>query len=164
MDLRDRLTSVGAELLVRTLDRGLGVPTPQPEEGVTYAEKIRSEDRMLSAEMTSEQFMRVVRIGGAWTEFRGKRLKIAAARRPAPSEDGSGRATEVGEPAALAPDSSQSVETEPVEAPGVFVRGTAIRTVDGLVELLFVQPEGKAAMSAADWAHGAHPSGDRIDT
>ena len=42
--LHDRLAAVGAELLVRTLlhiEDGTAVETPQPQDGVTYAKKIR---------------------------------------------------------------------------------------------------------------------------
>jgi methionyl-tRNA formyltransferase len=158
-ELRSRLTTVGAELLVRTLDEGLGEPIPQSDEGVTYAEKIRTEDRMLRSEMTTEQFLRVVRIGGAWTEFRDKRLNIGAATsadQPSADQPGADQpgaaagADQPGQPGQL--------------APGVFIGDTLLGTADGAVELVKVQPEGKAEMSALDWARGARPSGERIGT
>ncbi|MGB3410927.1 MAG: methionyl-tRNA formyltransferase [Microthrixaceae bacterium] len=154
-ELRSRLTTVGAELLVRTLGEGLGEPTPQSDEGVTYAEKIRSEDRMLRPEMTTEQFLRVVRIGGAWTKFRGKRLKIGAATGADPA------ATTGADPAVTT--SADPTATTSAD-PAVFIADTLLRTADGAVELVEVQPEGKAAMSALDWARGARPSGERIGT
>ncbi|HTO01009.1 MAG TPA: methionyl-tRNA formyltransferase [Microthrixaceae bacterium] len=163
VELRDRLTTVGSALLVRTLDRGLGEPAPQSDEGVTYAEKIRPEDRMISAAMTTEQFLRIVRIGGAWTEFRGKRLKIAAARTPEAGGVSNGPSS-VPIDSSAAQNADPSVQVRPDASPGEFIDGAVVKTLDGFVELLLVQPEGKPVMSAADWARGAHPSGDRIDT
>lgn len=160
-ELRSRLTTVGAELLVRTLGERLGEPTPQSNEGVTYAEKIRTEDRMLRSEMTTEQFLRVVRIGGAWTEFRGKRLKVGAAA----SADRSGDAVSPG--VAVPPGQSpqpESADRPAKPAPGVFIGDTLVGTADGAVELEKVQPEGKEEMAALDWARGARPSGERIGT
>ena len=49
-ELHDRLMVLGADLMVRALAAlsrgGLGF-TPQPEEGVTYAHKIRNEDALI---------------------------------------------------------------------------------------------------------------------
>ena len=45
--LEERLSHIGAELLVETLPVYLAgelAPQPQPEEGVTYAEQLRKED------------------------------------------------------------------------------------------------------------------------
>lgn len=137
VELRSRLAAIGADLLVRTLGEGLGEPVPQSDLGITYAEKIRPEDRMLRSEMTADQFLRVVRLGGAWTTFREKRLKIGAAQR---------------------------LDSDSDLAPGIFINDTAIATAEGDIELLMVQPEGKAEMSAVDWARGARPSGERIGT
>jgi methionyl-tRNA formyltransferase len=134
-ELRAELVRVGTDLLVRTLERGLGVASPQPADGVTYAEKLRTEDRRLDWERPAEELHRVVRVGGAWTTFRGKRLKVVAA--------------------ALAPDA-------PGGAPGALVSGTLVRCGVGALELLEVQPEGKAPMAAVDWANGAHPAGEHL--
>ncbi len=149
-ELRERLTLLGAELLVRTLAVGLGAATPQDDSAATYAEKIRSVDRMITSALTAEQFLRVVRIGGAWTEFRGKRLKILQARRADAPTD-------------LETATSEAVARR-VVVPGSFIGDNLLATGDGVVELLRVQPEGKAAMAALDWARGARPAGERIDT
>lgn len=159
LQLRQRLTAIGAELLVTTLAKGLGEATPQADDGVVYAEKIHPADRMLDPMMTVETLLRIVRIGGAWTQFRAKRLKVIEAR-PAelPSPDGSPLATEAahGAPAA------SSLSSTPL--PGTFLSDTVLAAGDGAIELVLVQPEGKAAMAARDWARGARPSGDRIGT
>jgi methionyl-tRNA formyltransferase len=40
-----------------------------------------------------------------------------------------------------------------------------VATGSGRLRLLTVQPEGKAAMPAAAWLHGAHPGpGERLGT
>ena len=134
-ELRAELVQAGTDLLVRTLARGLGVASQQPSEGVTYAEKLGAEDRRLDWERPAEQLHRVVRVGGAWTTFRGKRLKVGAAR--------------------LAPDA-------PEGAPGTLVAGTLVRCGVGALELVEVQPEGKAPMAAGAWANGARPTGEQL--
>ena len=73
--LRDRLIEAGCELLVSTLDNGLGEPTPQEGE-IVWAEKIIPREREIEWELEAEKIDRLVRIGGAWTTFAGKRFKI----------------------------------------------------------------------------------------
>ena len=73
--LRDRLVEAGCELLVSTLDNGLGEPTPQEGE-IVWAEKIIPREREIEWELEAEKIDRLVRIGGAWTTFAGKRFKI----------------------------------------------------------------------------------------
>lgn len=78
-ELRARLVTVGSELLVRELATGLGTPTPQSGE-VSIAKKLSSEDLRIDWSASVEQIHRLIRIGGAWTTFRGSRIKIHAAR------------------------------------------------------------------------------------
>jgi methionyl-tRNA formyltransferase len=78
-ELRARLVTVGSELLVRELAAGLGDPTPQSGE-VSVAKKLSSEDLRIDWSASVEQIHRLIRIGGAWTTFRGARIKIHAAR------------------------------------------------------------------------------------
>jgi methionyl-tRNA formyltransferase len=78
-ELRARLTEEGTELLVELLRKGL--PRPRPQRGeATYAEKIESEELELNWSQPPERLERVVRVGGAWTTFRGRRLKIHRAQ------------------------------------------------------------------------------------
>jgi methionyl-tRNA formyltransferase len=83
--LRARLTDLGTDLLRRLLrnasdgeaSEGPGLPEPRPQEGEpTYAEKLSPEELRLDWSQPPEQLERVVRVGGAWTTFRGKRLKV----------------------------------------------------------------------------------------
>jgi len=78
-ELRARLTELGTNLLLELLARTeeAGLPEPRPQEGEpTYAEKLSPEELRLDWSQPPEQLERVVRVGGAWTTFRGKRLKV----------------------------------------------------------------------------------------
>ncbi len=78
-ELRAELVEVGSRLLVDTLDGGLGEPAPQI--GVaTYAAKLDAAERRIDWSRTGVEIHRLIRIGGAWTTFRGARIKIHAAR------------------------------------------------------------------------------------
>jgi methionyl-tRNA formyltransferase len=77
-ELRAALVEAGTTLLVDTLRRGLDAPTPQEGEPV-YAAKVEPDDLRLDWSRPAEELARVVRVGGAWTTFRGRRLKILEA-------------------------------------------------------------------------------------
>jgi methionyl-tRNA formyltransferase len=82
-ELRAELVDVGTSLLVETLARPLGewVDDPEPQTGeVTYASKFTSADFEIDWSMPASEIHRLIRVGGAWTTFRGKRLKINEAR------------------------------------------------------------------------------------
>ncbi len=123
-ELRERLVAIGSRLLVDTLARGLDDPRPQSGEP-TYAEKISPEELELDWRLPAEQLHRVVRIGRAWTTFRGRRLLVLRAR-------------------------SVGARLEPG-----LIDGVTVGTGSGALELVEVQPEGKQAQAAADWARGA---------
>lgn len=140
--LREELVRVGTDLLVDSLREGLGDCSAQPVEGVTYAAKLTAEDLRLDWSASVAEALRVVRVGGAWTSWRGERLKVHDAVPVVPSGSDGGSAV-----------------------PGTLIpvgRGIAVRTGDGLLELLRVQPAGRAPMSATDWVNGAHPAGERL--
>lgn len=138
-ELAERLGVIGTRLLIDALEGGLDTPVPQSTDGVTYAHKITTADRELLPTMTAEQFLRTVRIGGAWTTVGGRRLKVLAASRV---------------------DDGCSMEGEP----GSLVEGPRVVLVDGAVELVTVQPAGKVEMSGADWDRGIGAVGGRIAT
>jgi len=82
-DLRVELVEVGTTLLVETLSHPLGewVGDPEPQTGeVTYAAKFSSSDFEIDWAMPGSDVHRLIRVGGAWTTFRGKRLKINEAQ------------------------------------------------------------------------------------
>jgi methionyl-tRNA formyltransferase len=78
-ELRGRLVDVGTTLLVRSLREGLGPPSPQEGE-VTYAAKIEPGELRLDWTRPAVELHRVVRLGRAWTTFRGGRLRVLRAR------------------------------------------------------------------------------------
>jgi methionyl-tRNA formyltransferase len=76
--LRVRLVEAGSTLLVERLRAGLGEARPQEGE-VTYAAKVHPDDLRLDWSQPAAIRHRVVRLGGAHTTFRGRRLKVLAA-------------------------------------------------------------------------------------
>ncbi len=78
------LAELGAELMVRVLADMTAFPcVPQPEEGVTYAAKIRKAETKLDFAMPAEAVERQIRAfnpaPGAWFEFEGERYRVLAA-------------------------------------------------------------------------------------
>ena len=74
-ELRTQLGEIGSRLLVDELTRGLGTPTPQDGEP-TYAAKIDSADLEIDWTRPAVEIARLVRVGRAWTTFRGNRLLV----------------------------------------------------------------------------------------
>jgi len=82
-ELRSELVDVGTSLLVDTLDRPLDawIDLPEPQVGdITYASKFASADFEIDWSLAAVDVHRLIRVGGAWTTFRDKRLKINEAR------------------------------------------------------------------------------------
>jgi methionyl-tRNA formyltransferase len=146
--LRDELVAVGSDLLVATLAGGLaGLPEPEPQKGeVTVAPKLTTADLRLAWERDAVQLARVVRLGRAWTTFRGRRLGIEKATALA-DEAGSG----------------PSAETAGVRPPPGTLAGTRVVAGTGTLQLEVVQPESRGSMAAADWARGIRAGvGERL--
>lgn len=122
------LMDIGSDLLLDALRSGAFTVTPQQGEPI-YAAKISPIERRIDWSESSETTSRRVRIGGAWTVFRSKRVKIHSA---------------AGSTLGL---NSGSIL---VEGGRVFV-GCG----EGSLELLEVQPEGRPRLSASEWARGA---------
>ena len=127
-ELRGRLSDLAARMLLDALADGLGDPVPQQGEP-TYAAKLETSELRLQWDRPAAELDRVVRVGRAWTTWRGRRLLVLSAR----VVDGEG-----GSPGSLA--------------------GTIVSTGEGALELLTVQPEGRPATPAADWVRGARPA------
>ncbi|NGO43933.1 methionyl-tRNA formyltransferase [Streptomyces ureilyticus] len=145
-DLLTRLAFAGAGLLVATMDGiadGTLKAVPQPSEGVTIAPKITVEDAEVDWSAPALRVDRVVRgctpAPGAWTVFRGERLKLIQA--------------------ALVPERTDLAPGETSVAKNNVYVGTGSH----VVELLWVQAQGKKPMRAADWARGVRiASGERV--
>jgi methionyl-tRNA formyltransferase len=81
-ELRVRLVDIAARLLVRTLSTPIAewIDTAVPQHGQTvYAAKFAKQDFEIDWSQPAEHVHRLIRVGGAWTTFRDKRLKIQAA-------------------------------------------------------------------------------------
>jgi methionyl-tRNA formyltransferase len=140
-DLRDRLVEVGTDLLVEILSGPL--PEPEPQEGEpTYAAKIEPAELEIDWSRPAAEIHRLVRMGGAWTTFRGRRLKVHRARPAGPPDT-----------------AADAVQAEPGSIAGGGA-GVAVVTGEGVLELLQLQPEGKGAQEAASWRNGARPTPD----
>jgi methionyl-tRNA formyltransferase len=81
--LHERLAALGGELIRLTIDEvaaGRTVATPQPEEGVTYAEKISKAEALIDWREDAEQVLRKVRAFNpspiAETRWTGEQLRI----------------------------------------------------------------------------------------
>lgn len=77
-DLRAELVRVGTPLLVASLADGLAEPRPQIGRP-TYAHKITPAELRIDWSRSVAHIDRLIRLGGAWTTFRGARIKIHAA-------------------------------------------------------------------------------------
>jgi methionyl-tRNA formyltransferase len=77
-ELRAELVGLGDELLLTALRDGFGEPEPQVGE-VVYAHKLTVEDRRIDWQASPAQTLAVIRLGDAWTTFRGKRVKVIEA-------------------------------------------------------------------------------------
>ena len=142
-----RLAELGAELLVETLEelkRGIVEPVPQDDSLATLAPILKKEDGLIDFSRSAEEIHNRLRgfqpWPGAYTQFRGKNLKIISARvaENAPPLDGG------------------SLRMSGDKLLAGCGEGTAL-------ELLQVQPEGKKAMSARDFISGYRPTeGERL--
>ncbi len=139
-DLLERLAVAGAGLLVATMD-GLAsgdlVAKTQPLEGISLAPKISVEDARIlwnrPAHVVDRQVRGCTPNPGAWTTFRGERVKVLPVA-PAPV------------PGLLdLPPGTLSVSKNAVD----------VATAGGVVRLGTVHAHGKKAMPAADWARGS---------
>jgi methionyl-tRNA formyltransferase len=131
--LHDALATLGARLMPVALaaaERGSLTPTPQPAEGVTYAEKISKAETRIDWAKPARDVHNHIRglspFPGAWFEFEGVRVKALRSTLGA----GSG-------------------------APGTALDGDlTIACGEGAVRLVEVQREGKKAMSAEEFLRG----------
>ncbi|MBY6068580.1 methionyl-tRNA formyltransferase [Leisingera aquaemixtae] len=138
--LHDRLSGMGAALIVEALSR-LPELTPevQPEEGVTYAEKIDKAEAQVDWSRPAEEVDRKIRglspFPGAWCEVEGQRVKLLASR----LADGQG-------------------------APGEMLDDSlTVACGEGAVQLLRLQRAGKSAQDPDVFLRGFPvPKGSRL--
>jgi len=136
-DLHDRLSRLGADLMVRALgalERGTLQFTPQPDDGVTYAAKIDKAEARIDWSKPARTVLRHIHglspFPGAWAELAGvsenARVKILRCE----LAKGSG-------------------------APGeVLDDQLTIACGEGAIRIIELQREGKARMQAVDFLRG----------
>lgn len=137
-ELLERLSVAGAGLLEATMD-GIAeqklTAVPQPAEGVSVAPKVTVDDARirwdLPAHVVDRRIRAVTPNPGAWTMIGDLRVKVGPVT--------------VSEP---------TLELEPGRMK-VDKRHVLVGTGSAPVQLGSVQPPGKKAMDAADWARGA---------
>ena len=139
-ELHDRLSAMGARLIVEALARLPDLsPHPQPDEGVTYAAKIDKAEARIDWTRPASEVDRLIRglspFPGAWFEQDGTRIKALGSVRA----DGSG-------------------------APGEVLDGTTIACGEGAVRLTRLQRAGKGVQPASDFLRGTpFPVGSRLE-
>lgn len=141
--LHDALSGMGARMVVAALDRlardGSLPASAQPDDGVTYAEKISKDEARIDWSQSADQIHRIVRAfypaPGAWCMAGDKRLKILGV---GPSS-GSG------------------------DAGGIINASGDIACGQGVLRLLSVQPEGKKPMDITSALNGGYLiTGERL--
>jgi methionyl-tRNA formyltransferase len=135
-----RMADVGAPLLVETLPRyvsGELTPIDQDHSVATYAPKVTPDEARIDWTQGSRRVRDFVRAlnptPGAWTELRGRRLKVHRVEDASGGEDG------------LGPGTLRAVDD------------LLVGTGDGAVALVDVQPAGKRRMTGAELARGLRP-------
>ncbi len=128
--LHDRLSEMGARLIVDAVRRLPDLtPKVQPEEGVTYAEKIDKAEARVDWTRRAEEVDRLIRglspFPGAWCEVAGERIKLLGSR-----------------------------VVERTGMPGQVLGGFTIACGEGAVEVVRVQRQGKRAMASEEALRG----------
>lgn len=131
-DIRAQLIADGTRLLLDQLRAGPSTPVPQSGEP-THAAKIEAAELHIDWSRPAEEISRLVRLGGAWTTHRGRRVKIHVARAVASAGVDSGR------PGRLRREGAE----------------VSVTTGDGELWVSVLQAEGKTRMDAVAWANGA---------
>ncbi|WP_108484759.1 methionyl-tRNA formyltransferase [Oceaniglobus ichthyenteri] len=129
-DLHDRLSEMGADLIVQALGDLPGLTaTPQPDQGVTYAAKIDKAEARVDWARPADEVARHINglspFPGAWCDIAGERVKLLRA--------------------------------EPVAgqgAPGTVLQGFTIACGTGAVRIIQAQRAGKSAMNSGDILRG----------
>ena len=139
-ELHDRLSSIGAEAITKALANLDNLtPEPQPENGVTYAEKIEKSEARVDWSRPAPEVDAHIRglspFPGAWTEVEGQRIKLLASARV----DGQGQSGEI------------------------LDDTLTVACGEGAVRLLRLQRAGKGAQDAETFLRGmALPAGTKL--
>lgn len=138
--LRKKLVDSSLPLLISAVKDGVGHGVDQTGE-VSYAKKIMGDELRIDWSTSAVQIDRLIRVGGAYTNIAGKRIKIVSAKI---SSNISSNISANQTPGAVSVISKHECE---------------VATSDGVISLTEVQPEGKSVMTVEVWLNGA-----RIET
>ncbi|MEO9780723.1 MAG: methionyl-tRNA formyltransferase [Sedimentitalea sp.] len=140
VELHDRLSEMGAGLIVQALEQlDALTPDPQPDIGVTYAQKIDKAEARIDWARSAVDIDRQIRglstFPGAWTEIAGQRVKLLA-----------------------------SLLASGAGNPGEVLDDTlTIACGDGAISLLRLQRAGKGAQDAETFLRGCPvPKGTQL--
>jgi len=150
-EIHDELAVLGGKLLLTTLDeleKGILIPTPQTGES-NYASLLKREHEGLDWSRRAVELHNQIRglnpWPGAFATFRGENLKIWRSG------------------IFLQTDNSLENEAfaqEDIAGPGQIIQvlgeGLLVRTGEGVLQILEVQPAGKRPMPARDFFNGRH--------
>jgi methionyl-tRNA formyltransferase len=141
--LHDRLAALGAEAIVEAIDAiaaGTVTSRAQPQEGATYAAKIRKDEALIDWTKPAVEIDRLVRAFNPWpiaeTRWNAQQLRVWEA---------------------------SPVGTKTSAAPGTVIATSAagidVSTGDAVLRLTRVQAAGRKAMPAADFLKANRPEG-----
>jgi methionyl-tRNA formyltransferase len=162
--LHDRLAALGAELIVDTLDALAGGrirEVPQPQAGITYAEKIRKAEALIDWQQDAQRILRQIRAFNpapiAETRYGGAQLKIWDAElRDAEPHDEKVRAS----PA----DANRPVDA--AQAPGTVLAaaddGIDVVCGRGILRILRLQLAGRRPLLAREFIQARRLAGARF--
>lgn len=140
VELFDICAKNSPELLEKTLigiKDGTLKPTPQCEDGVCFADKLKKEECKIDWSKSACEIHNLVRgvykCPSAFFEYNGKVIKVLET-----------------EPIL----STEKDETPIGEFAKISKQGIDVKTSDGYLRLIKIKPEGKGEMFARDWANG----------
>jgi len=172
--LTEDLSKLGATMMVEVLtDLPAFEPIPQPEEGVTYAAKIKKDEARFDWSRPASELKRHVQalapFPGAWFEVLGERVKVLAAK----AEPNPRHPRESGDPEGNLTRRRGDAEEEGGESPRLRVSARTQYSVgevlderlliacgDGVLRPLLLQRAGRAPMRPEELLRGfAIPKG-----
>lgn len=145
--LHDRLSKLGSIALMETLkdlQENAFHPIKQAEDLVTYAEKLSKAEAKIDWHQTASTLAKKIQAFNPWpvafTEYVGKPLRIWQAQTLSPKNT-----------------------ARPGEIIAVDKSGIQVATGDGILQITQLQPPGKKAMPAYDYAQSRNLIGEQLD-
>ena len=158
--LHDRLASLGAKALLQVLPlrcNGSVVAVPQPEDAITYAEKLSKREAQLDFAQSSVTLHRQIRAFNPWpvaeARLRGERVRIWQSRIPDKNHAELTGGVEATDTAA----------TPAGSIVGLSDDGLLVKTGDGFIQLQVLQWPGKKSQEAQAFGHGQDLPGTRFE-